>query len=74
MFYLLQVRKITKTSLRTATLQVGTLSLDLPHMKGEYHAFNYDAVLGFVAEGTQNSINRLANACTYESPVSNTMS
>lgn len=52
MIYLLQVRKITKTSLRTASLQVRTLSLDLPNMKGEYDAFNYDAVLGFVAEGT----------------------
>jgi hypothetical protein len=56
MIYLLQVRKITKISLKTANLQVGTSSLDLPNMKGEYHAFSYDTVLGFVAEGTQNSI------------------
>jgi hypothetical protein len=56
MIYLLPVRKITKSSPKTASLQVGTLSSDLPNMKREYHAFNYDAVLGFVAEGTQNSI------------------
>jgi len=36
--------------MRTASLQVGSSSSDLPNMKGEYHAFSYDAGLGFVAE------------------------
>jgi len=44
------VRKITKTSLKTATLQEGISSLDLPNVKGEYYACKYDAGLGFVAE------------------------
>jgi hypothetical protein len=36
--------------MRTASLQVGTSSSNLPNMKGEYHAFKYYAVLVFVAE------------------------
>ena len=51
MIYLLQASIITKkTSPKTATLQVGTSSSDLPNVKGEYYAHNYDAVSGFAAE------------------------